>query len=498
MSEDNEKKASSSQREKYKPTSRYLDYKSIGAKFLEALERESLKDDQLDEDDTECCDDKGNFYQSANRSNLRDMEFSKLAIKTQDVMYPAREFGKVHSLRSIDEMSEDSEDKLYDVCHHGYRNGCTATIPSPEEISEEVFKENWLQKIEILRQREAAVIAKEANLRNRERQLFRREKEVRIAERAVKEERKQLEQQQQLLKNIERKLIEIEQIIGPQQSQESHKSQMHEPVKMGRSRNASLPSVVPSCEESIKKFDRRPTRNPTRSSFSSSSRPSSACKTSSGFQSYGSMRYKERPKTPHDDLNSTLSADAGDSSFVRTSEFFNAAKYKRPVAFTRSASDRWTKSQQNKVLGTIMQDMVDGVPEHVVEEDKVLQRLSENINATQDKNTKFQQYGLIDRLGSDDVTSKVEHNNDTRVAHLDLATGNKFRRRKPTADTSKSRPISWSEQTDKWLQQKRQAYSSSLQKTTEDKENRKCNIDAKKDNKTPKKNVKSKFFTIFR
>lgn len=472
--------------------------KSVNAQILVDLnERKAVYDKRLDEDHVGRRDEEGNFRRSDDCADAREAKF-RASIRPQDAMYPARQFRRINSLMSIDETSEGSEAcRLNDLCHHGYRNGCTATIPSPEEVSEEVFKENWLQKIEMLRQREAAVTAREMILQDRERQLFKREKEVRIAERMVREKLRLLEQQQRDTWSVDRKLEEVERVLsGPDVFKESRESRTKE-SKASTEEPRNVPtggassSVIPS-DGRIKEPDRRPTRNPTMLHARSSSLRSS--RQSVGFRSYSNTRYKERPKVSCDDMDSTLSADVGDSSFVRTSERFNPEAYKKPYAFTRSASERRSNAART-AQGVVA---LDERPEHVVEEDKVLRRISENIFATQDKETKFQHYGLVD-LQPDDKTERTSSSKEGRVAHLDLATGNRHGQRKPAvAGAVKDRPISWNEETNEWLQRKRQAYNLATKKSAENKENLRCNTVAQKDDKTSKKNVKSKIFTIFR
>ncbi|CAL1687366.1 unnamed protein product [Lasius platythorax] len=428
------------------------------------------------------------------------------SIGSQDTLYPVRQFKKVNSLMSIDERSEISlESKVSDFCHHGFKNGCTATIPSPEEVSDEIFKENWLQKMEILRQRDAALKEREMDLQRRERDLFRREKELRITERILNDKLKLVDQQLKYQKDVqlvEKKLGEAARILSHEfkEPEESIKTEMRDYQPPEKTLTSTPEKIINPCEKNEEtdtkiKCPTRPKNYPSKQTTPSN--------TISGIRSYASIRYKERPprnKIHYDDLNSTLSADIGDSSFVRTSELFNPLLYKKPYAFTRSASERWTSKTSNTVI-TRPQVVVnvEEKSEPIIEEDKVLRKLSENIVASQDKNTRFQNYGLVDCI-SDDIQSSAKHNPGSEKklsSYLDLATGDKHGRQKRT-NVSKDRPISWNEKEDEWLQKKRQAYNLAIKNSAESKENLKCNIVAEKGGKSSKKDVKSKLFTIFR
>nr|XP_012223506.1 PREDICTED: trichohyalin-like [Linepithema humile] len=441
--------------------------------------------------DNECCH-KDDLHSSNERLNVQNTKFC--ASTESQELYPVRQFKRFNSLVSIDEGSEISlETKLSDFCHHGYKNGCTATIPPPEEVSEEIFKENWLQKIEILRQQEAVLREKEMNLQSRERELFRREKELRIAERALRDKIKQVnERELQYQKNkqtAEKRLNKATRILSDELKESN------DPAKTERLRNSQ--PLVSSCE----KIDRREEsdlrdkklKHLTRSKSHLSKQPSSSNATSASH-TYASIKYKERPKICYEDLNSTLSADPGDSSFVRTSERFNPELYKKPSAFTRSASERWTKQKDKPVPKRSMLDTVEKL-EHI-EEEKVFKKLSENICASQDKNTKFQNYGLVD-CRSNDVQSKVERNlgKEGKFLYLDLEINNKHSQK--VTKVFKNRPISWNEEENKWLQKKREAFNLATKKS-ENKENLKCNTITEKSGKTSKKDVKNKLFTIFR
>lgn len=428
------------------------------------------------------------------------------SIESQDAFYPVRQFKKFNNLMSIDERSENFlECKMNDFCYHGFKNGCTATIPPPEEVSDEIFKENWLHKMEILRQRDATLKEREINLQKKERELFKKEKELRIKERTLNEKLRLLDQQlkhQKDIQLVEKRLEEVVQTLSHKVIESDVKIEKLrdcQPVeKTSTFQRSVLPEKIIEPSEKNEKSDKKikylthPKNCPLKQS--SSSNPISRT------HSYASMRYKEqfpRNKIRYDDLNSTLSADNGDSSFVRTSERFNPLLYKKPYAFTRSASERRSKTS-NAVVTQQEAINVEKKPDLNVEENKVFQKLSENIHASQDKNTKFQNYGLVDCKLDDIQQSNAKHNpgNEKKIfSYLDLATTDKCGRQNQTV--SKDRPISWSEETDKWLQKKRQAYNLAIKHSAESKENLKCNIVVEKGRKSSKKYVKNKLFTIF-
>jgi len=165
--------------------------KLIGLKLVKDItkENETLRDECFDNEIVKYYNDE-NFCRS--NKHTQKMEF-QASIGPQEALYPAKQFSKINSLMSIDETSENSLDiKLNDFCRHGYKNGCTALIPSPEKVSEKIFRENWLQKIEILRNRETILREREMNLQKKERKLFRKEKELRITERLLNDKIKQI------------------------------------------------------------------------------------------------------------------------------------------------------------------------------------------------------------------------------------------------------------------------------------------------------------------
>lgn len=454
--------------------------------------------------------DNNNYKYNNENSNEQayyvQKEFQPL-LGSQDTLYPVRQFKKINSLMSIDESSEISlECKMNDFCHHGFKNGCTAKIPSPEVISDEIFKENWLQKMEILRQRDALLKEKEMNLQRRERELFKREKELRITERILNDKLKLVDQQLKYQKDIqlvEKKLEKAARIL----SDEVKKAE--EPVKAEKLRDdqppektlALVPEKIINPYEKNEETDKK-IKYPIHPK-NYSSKPSSPPNTFSRTHSYASVRYRERlprNKIRFDDLNSTLSADNGDSSFVQTSKLFNPLLYKKPYVFTRSASERWPNKTSNASV-TRPQGIVnvEEKAEPTIEEEKVFRKFSENIIASHDKDTKFQHYGLVDcKLNNVQSIAKPCPNpaNEKKMfSYLDLATSNKQGQKR--TNVSKDRPISWNEEEDEWLQKKRQAYNLA-KNSTENKENTKCNIAAEKSGKSSKKDVKNKLFTIFR
>jgi len=574
------------------------------------------------------------------------MEF-QASIGPQESLYPAKQFSRTNSLMSIDERSENSLDsKLNNFCRHGYKNGCTASIPSPEEVSEEIFRENWLHKIEILRNRETILREKEINLQKRERKLFRKEKELRITERLLNDKMKQVEQQlkyqkdmvmektleqaAQILYDIEKpnNLVEEkilrkndvskkENILKKEQIPKKEEIPKKEvvlrkeeiPKKEEISRQEEIPRKIEkkkkieriterllndkmkqveqqlkyqkdmvvektleqaaqilydiekpnnlveekilrkddvSKKEDILKKEQIPKKEeipkkevilrkeeiPKKEEISkqeeipkkieipqkieilkkaeipknlqsiinpyekkeekkkhllrpdSSSRKSFSSKT----HSYATIKYKERPTMNYDDLNSSLSAASVDTFNIQTSELFNPMLYKKPHAFTRSVSERWTR---HKDIPGKLQRVAEEKPEHTIEEKKIFRKFSDNICALQEKETRFQNYGPIDSI-PDDILGKAERNNKDKLSsYLNLETGERYSHR-DQASTFKDRPMSWTSETDKWMQ-KHQMYNSET-KSIENKENVVCNIyKAKK--KTKKK---SKKFPLFR
>ncbi|KZC04758.1 hypothetical protein WN55_09557 [Dufourea novaeangliae] len=208
----------------------------------------------------------------------------------------------------------------------------------------------------------------------------------------------------------------------------------------------------------------------------------------------------------YEDLDTTLSADIGDSSFVQTSQKFNPKLYKKPYVFTRSASERRGKyaskgsnlNFQVQNLGSVREEFDAPVG---IEQGKVLDRVTKNISASQDKNTKFQNYGLIDHnTGKPSKVPTME--NEKKYSYLDLETGSRLYSHQRLIKNTKDRPMSWNEETNEWLQKKRKAYNMTAKKVlenTENKENHKCGTKTDKTEKVIKRSdLKNKILTIFR
>lgn len=433
------------------------------------------------------------------------------SIESGIAFYPVRQFKKLNSLMSIDERNENFlESKVNDFCHHGFKNGCTATIPSPEEVSDEIFKENWLHKMESLRQRDAALKEREINLQRKERELFQREKELRIAERIVNNKLKLVDQQVKYQKDMEKRLEEVAQILSHEVEEPNVKTEKLketcQPLEKTSTlqRSTSTPEKIMNPCEKNEECNKK-IKHPTRPKNYPSKQVSSS-NTISKPLLHTTIKYKERPscnKMCYDDLNSTLSADIGDSSFVRTSERFNPLLYKKPYVFTRSASERWP-NKTNNVVATRQEAIVntekksEPLSKPIIEEDRVFQKFSENVHASQDKNTRFQNYGLVDRKLDDVQQSNAKHNLGSEkklFSYLDLATCNKGSQRN---NVSKNRPFSWNAEEDEWLQKKRQAYNLAIKNSIESKENLNIGKSSKVQRKSSNKAVKNKIFTIFR
>lgn len=176
-------------------------------------------------------------------------------------------------------------------------------------------------------------------------------------------------------------------------------------------------------------------------------------------------RVKQKPKIAYDDLDSTLSADVGDSSFGGvTATKFNPNMFKKPVAFRKTITEK--KPRNKEPTG------------HGFEETKILNKFSQNIMVSQNASTKFQNYGLID-------TSRPKSANDADSA----------KEKRP------ERPISWNAENDDWLQKKRQQYNMSIRRlpVSNNKENQQRGQENLEKNVVkPKKEGKMRKFMIFR
>ena len=450
-------------------------------------------------------------------------------------------------LSTIDERSEDSEGKLTDLCYHGCENGCSATVQTPQEVSEEVFKKNWLQKLRDIKRREEALRSKEMSFQHRERALSQKEREVKALERLLKDKLKRADlhpkeskrlQDPPKLHNPQRNTFEPS-INGDLKEARKH-FDTNVPAKELNDKDANESS---SCAENVKtqdafsnragQLDKRVDNVATaeKDSQEKTSTASSSCSSdnslfegrrskrlstlrssmtfkSSGYKSAysGSNRTRKPSKIYYEDLDTTLSADIGDSSFVQTSQKFNPELYKKPFAFTRSASERRGRSASG---GT------DGIPElpnaadpkqafqvaGKIEQDKVLRRVTQNICVSQDKGTKFQNYGLID---AGDTKNKADGAEDERkYSYLNLETSSSLRSHEKLIKGSKDRPLSWNEETNEWLRKKRKAYNMTMRRASpedaEDKENLKRAGETNKSEKgMSKRDIRSRILTIFR
>lgn len=438
-------------------------------------------------------------------------------------------FRDICTLKPIVEKNEDTDEKLTDLCYHGCKNGCSATVQTPQEVSEEVFKDNWLQRLEIIRQKESAIKNKEMILQSRERALFKREKEVRIMERVLKEKVKKIET---YLKQFKRMHCSSKMYSSQEDTTESapltrknktgsskdelsieeflnthscEKLQEHDDKQESMPRKQAQQSdICKNMATSLKETQQDKTNACGSSSSSNSTtsedrrikeRTSARSFSSYKFHSYANNKAKKPYKPYYEDLDSTLSADVGDSSFVQTSQKFNPELYKKPYAFTRSASERRGKRIDSK--NNVHLDVTEEF--HCqIEQDRVLRRVAENITASQDKSTKYQHYGLIDRnVEATNKLRRIEDLRDEKYSYLDLETSRKFGHRESKGKSSRDRPQSWNDETNDWLQKKRQVYNTTAKQTRTDldKENLKLQ---KPDKVTKKKDIKNKLFTIFR
>ncbi|XP_076649128.1 uncharacterized protein LOC143356940 [Halictus rubicundus] len=479
-----------------------------------------------------------------NKNRTSNFDYSSKSVKTKyeasyNTSFASNIFDRVERLTPIDEQNEDAEGKITDLCYHGCRNGCSAVVPTPQEVSEEIFKENWLQKLENIKQKEAELKNREVILCNRERALIKKEEEIRILECQLNDKLKQLDLDLKTNKHI-RDLMKLscinkhsrESLIDVDSKtlqQEKHKNDVktditcvdHLNLCMENIRthgsNKELSNNIGNISKDLQ--EKRSSGSSSSSSDHSVSdgkkykqRPtfrSSATLKSSGSRtvSNNSNKIKRPTKICYEDLDTTLSADIGDSSFVQTSQKFNPELYRKPYAFTRSASERRGKYQskgssmnlQVKNLTSIWEEFDKPVG---MEQDKVLQRVTKNISVSQDKSTKFQNYGLIDNnISTTNTEHKIE--NEEKYSYLNLETGSKLCLHQRLMKNSKdNRPVSWNEETNEWLQKKRKAYMTTKKiptKDTEDKENHKCNTKSDRTDKVLKKNdIKSKILTIFR
>lgn len=473
----------------------------------------------------------------------------KETCKEHDVYY-TNEIHKIHRLTPINEQNEDCKDSLTDLCYHGCKNGCSANVPTPQEVSEKVFKENWLQKLEDIKQKETVLRNKEITLQNREKALFKKEREIQILESLWKHKLKQLDlyfkenkDLQYLLKECSAQKDNLESTSNidstEREKEESCLNDNCTEMLMGGidiSKQNFCAQSVPMQHVSysqIEQFEKRTdnTRiiykdshqekiNTLSSSCSpvdnasvikkvknrSSLRNSIAAKSTYSKSTYKSNnKAKESSKIDYSDLDTTLSADIGDSSFIQTAQKFNPDMYRKPYMFTRSASERHMKHVNNKSSLYLETQNLNNPNEKSealvgIKQDKVLERVTKNIVASRDKSTKFQHYGYMDQnVDSGNKLCRIE--NEKRYSYLNLETGNKLCSCQNLNKDLKERPVSWNEETNEWLQKKRKAYNMMIKKSrTDNKENLECNakVSNKSEKVIKKKDIKNRIFTIFR
>ncbi|TGZ32722.1 uncharacterized protein [Temnothorax longispinosus] len=192
------------------------------------------------------------------------------SVGPEESLYPVRHFSRINSLISIDERSENSLDtKVSDYCRHGYKNGCTSSVSSPEEISDEIFKGNWLQKIEVLKDRETMLREREMNLQKRERELFRKEKKLRIAERILNDKMRQVDELLKLQINplVDRRLEEAARILSDIEKSGDNLSEYKIPKKdVTRKEDISKKEEIPEKED-ISKKEEIPRKDVTRNEY---------------------------------------------------------------------------------------------------------------------------------------------------------------------------------------------------------------------------------------
>nr|XP_012152978.1 PREDICTED: uncharacterized protein LOC105664180 [Megachile rotundata]XP_012152979.1 PREDICTED: uncharacterized protein LOC105664180 [Megachile rotundata] len=463
-------------------------------------------------------------------------------------VYYTNEIHKMHRLTPINEQNEDCRDSLTDLCYHGCKNGCSANVPTPQEVSEKVFKENWLQKLEDIRQKETVLRNKEISLQNRERALFKKEREIQIMECFWKQKLRQLDlyfkenkDLQHLLKECSLQKDNLESISNTDSTEREKEESCFNDNSTERlngidisKRNfctQNVPMQHVSCNQTeqlekhtdntgiICKDSHQEKSNTLNSSCCpvntstmkkvknrSSLRNSIATKSTYSKSTYKSNnKAKRSSKIDYSDLDTTLSADIGDSSFVQTAQKFNPEMYRKPYIFTRSASERHIKHVNNKSSLNLETQNLNNPDEKSealigIEQDKVLERVTKNIVASRDKSTKFQHYGYMDQnIDSTNKMCRIE--NEKRYSYLNLETGNKLCSCRNSNKDLKERPVSWNEETNEWLQKKRKAYNMMIKKSrTENKENLECNakVSSKSEKVVKKKDIKNRLFTIFR
>lgn len=396
------------------------------------------------------------------------------------------------SLKSITEDNENFDDTLpVELCCHGNKNGCLPSSKRPEDISEDIFKENWMQRLDALRKLETLLKDKEIALQSRERLLFKKEKELRILERLVKDKMKQTE----LYAKRHKKTSSSESIAQEQNtesksldnSQDFIKREMKPFFLMSRNHLETK-----SSEDKHENYSKNPPNS------KSSLMAHELQQESKGASSRSRSRTLRTKRS--DDLDSTLSADIGDSSFVITARKFDPGTLKRPTAFSRSASERRPKLEQGTVW-PMLTSLTEKDEQNYLNkmEEKTCKKISQNILAVQDQATKFLNYGPIDENPTMRSSCSKELINQKRYSYLNLESTHKPMKFNLV---SKQRPVSWSENTDDWLMKKRQAYNLATKKILHphEKENFDGQTNANKSTKMlrKKKETSNNKFSIFR
>lgn len=417
------------------------------------------------------------------------------------------------------------------ICYHGNRNGCTVTAQSPSQVSEEIFKENWIQRLEFLRRRLSLIREKEVVLQERERLLLKKEKELRILERLVREKIQRADlylkrctrNSQSILDDNSRPspppypekpgTLEGNERNGDPDSREINAGSRTS-NRSNRSKGSSGNSTRSELSKGIKELGEngnigRQSKSGKNSGLNgdfklNDYRFESRCASSSqvfalaDFQrskwsAYGSWKCRTRPKICYDDLDSTLSADIGDSSFTVTSKKLDPRLVQKPLGFARSASERRAKDRPRSLDLDADRDL---------ENERVLRRISDNISAAvQSQGTRFQDYGSIDE-GTRAAGVEREKEPYSRVENIETknVTGGKDQVR-----IRKERSSFWNEEASDWLRKKRQAYNLATKRIankdfTNDKENTRKPGRYQTSEKIPQrpKDEKGKKFTIFR
>lgn len=480
--------------------------------------------------------------------NISPVKYEKLCNRG-NICYSTNVTREDLKLAPIAEENEDNKDEHTDFCYHGCKNGCSATVPTPQEVSENIFKETWLQKLEDINRRESIVRSREILLLNREKAFLEKEKQLKALECILSDKLKQIDLQfaekdrSHLLKldtlqpqkdplvtlidDSPKEIIEGKSDINTdseeelnnldinkmdmcvkntvaQETVDGHAIQSNEciqvteilPKGLCRDKTGFISSPSSSFDNLLAENKMKQATSTKTSITSKSYRPKSTYDNNN--------RGKKSCKIYYEDLDTTLSADIGDSSFVQTSQKFNPALYKKPYAFRRTTSERHIrctnrKNAANPDSENLSSDNEKLQPPVGIEQEKVLQKVTQNIFASQDKSTKFQHYGLIDEnIAGANKACTIE--NEERYSYLNLETSNKpCHYQKLSRDLN--RPVSWSEETNEWLLKKRKAYNMTMKKVpTSNKENFACNSTTKDRTETvlKKKDLKSKIFTLFR